>query len=138
MFRACCKVIREGGAHEALLRNCDMIVQENGVQKEAESDCTGLEVPSSFTANVWEVRPLTLSPGTWSSIHSFYTKAAYTSKKHLLYTSLHLERVSDGVLRRQRLLYFTLTRGLQMTPGAICREVSHREICWAAGCAKDP
>ncbi len=40
------------------------------MQKEAESDCTGLEVPSSFTANVWEVCPLTSSPGTWTKFSS--------------------------------------------------------------------
>lgn len=39
------------------------MLQENGVQKEAESECTGLEVPSSFTANVWEVCPLPSAPG---------------------------------------------------------------------------
>ena len=36
------------------------------MQKEAESECTGLEVPSSFTANVWEVRPLPSSPWHWN------------------------------------------------------------------------
>ena len=30
------------------------------MQKEADSECMGLEVPASFTANVWEVgHPIT-------------------------------------------------------------------------------
>lgn len=32
-----------------------MAVQADGVQHEAHADCTGLEVTSAFTANVWEV-----------------------------------------------------------------------------------
>ena len=31
--------------------------QENGIQNDVDTDCTGNEVTSSFTANVWEVGP---------------------------------------------------------------------------------
>ena len=31
------------------------------MQKEVDSECTGLEVPASFTANVWEVGRLPTS-----------------------------------------------------------------------------
>ena len=37
-------------------------VQENGVQNDAEAECSGLEVTSAFTANVWEVHHLKLMP----------------------------------------------------------------------------
>ena len=39
---------------------CVCHVQENGVQNDAEAECSGLEVTSAFTANVWEVHHLKL------------------------------------------------------------------------------
>ena len=38
------------------------LMQENGVQNDAEAECSGLEVTSAFTANVWEVQHLKLMP----------------------------------------------------------------------------
>lgn len=62
MLRTCALTKEVRGA--ALLSSCGRrkacasmmwLVQANGVQNEPASECTGLEVTSAFTANVWEV-----------------------------------------------------------------------------------
>ena len=58
----------------SLPKACVPHVQENGVQNDAEAECSGLEVTSAFTANVWEVHHLKLmaevlvshAPALWS------------------------------------------------------------------------